>query len=146
MGRIMAIDYGKKRCGIAVTDPLKIIAGALCTVESHNLETFIYDYVNKEPVETIVMGYPKRENGEESENMQFINPLVERLRKRLSDKHINVVFYDERYTTKLALQTMIDGGLNRKSRNNKNGTIDRVSATIILQSYMESSEYKNIIR
>lgn len=146
MGRIMAIDYGKKRCGIAVTDPLKIIAGALCTVESHKLETFIYDYVNKEPVETIVMGYPKRENGEESENMQFINPLVERLRKRLSDKHINVVFYDERYTTKLALQTMIDGGLNRKSRNNKNGTIDRVSATIILQSYMESSEYKNIIR
>ncbi|MBP5420501.1 MAG: Holliday junction resolvase RuvX [Bacteroidales bacterium] len=140
MGRIMAIDYGKKRCGIAVTDPLKIIANALCTVDTAQLEKFVKDYVGKESVETIVFGEPKQVNGEESETMRSIKPLVERMRKALPA--VKITFYDERFTTKLALRTMIDGGLSKKGRNNKNGTLDKVSATIILQSYMESTEYQ----
>ncbi|MBR6251655.1 MAG: Holliday junction resolvase RuvX [Bacteroidales bacterium] len=140
MGRIMAIDYGKKRCGIAVTDPLKIIANALCTVEAAQLEKFVKEYVAKESVETIVFGYPKQVNGDESETMRYIKPLMDRMRKSLPG--IDIKLYDERFTTKLALQTMIDGGLSKKDRNNKNGTLDKVSATIILQSYMESTEYQ----
>lgn len=140
MGRIMAIDYGKKRCGIAVTDPLKIIANALCTVEAAQLEKFVKEYVAKESVETIVFGYPKQVNGDESETMRYIKPLMDRMRKSLPD--IDIKLYDERFSTKLALQTMIDGGLSKKDRNNKNGTLDKVSATIILQSYMESTEYQ----
>lgn len=136
MGRILAIDYGKKRTGLAVTDPLKIIANGLTTVATHELFDFIKSYMTKEPVEMIVIGLPRKVTGEDSETMQYIKPFVNRLKKTYPQLPIEMV--DERFTTKLAFRAMIDGGLKKTDRNNKNGTVDMVSATIILQTYMES--------
>lgn len=136
MGRILAIDYGTKRTGIAVTDPLKIIANGLCSVATHELFDFLKGYIEKESVECIVMGEPHKVTGEESETMKQIRPFVNRLRKAFPNIPVEMV--DERFTTKIAQRAMIDGGLKKSDRNNKNGTVDMVSATIILQTYMES--------
>lgn len=136
MGRILAIDYGTKRTGIAVTDPLKIIANGLCTVATHELFDFLKGYMEKEPVELIVMGEPHKVTGEESETMKQIRPFVNRLRKAYPNLPVEMA--DERFTTKIAQRAMIDGGLKKSDRNNKNGTVDMVSATIILQTYMDS--------
>ena len=134
--RVLAIDYGKKRTGLAVTDPLQIIANGLCTVPTTELEAFVISYVEREPVERIVVGLPKQANGEESENMRRITPFVNRLRKLLPN--IPVEMYDERYTSVLAHRTMIDAGLKKKDRQNK-ALVDEISATIILQGWMEAS-------
>lgn len=134
MGRILAIDYGKKRTGIAVTDPLQIIANGLTTVPTHELEKFLTDYIQKESVELFVLGLPMQPNGQPSENQPRIKQFAERIKKILP--HISVVFHDERFTSVLAHQTMIDGGLKKKKRQDK-GLVDEISATIILQSYME---------
>ncbi|MCQ2226590.1 MAG: Holliday junction resolvase RuvX [Bacteroidales bacterium] len=136
MGRILAIDYGKKRCGLAASDPMKIIANGLTTVATTELFDFISQYVAKEQVECIVMGKPTKVTGEDSETMKYITPFVNRLRKNFPSIPVEMV--DERFTTKLAFQAMIDGGVKKKGRDNKNGTVDMVSATIILQTYMES--------
>ena len=138
MSRILAIDYGKKRTGIAVTDLLQIIANGLTTVPTTELMGFILDYVVKEPVERIVVGYPKQMNNEDSENMKRITPFVNQLRKKLPD--IPVEFVDERFTSVLAHQAMLDGGLKKKARQNK-ALVDEISATIILQSYLESRKF-----
>ena len=138
MSRILAIDYGKKRTGIAVTDLLQIIANGLTTVPTTELMEFILDYVVKEPVERIVVGYPKQMNNEDSENMKRITPFVNQLRKKLPD--IPVEFVDERFTSVLAHQAMLDGGLKKKARQNK-ALVDEISATIILQSYLESRKF-----
>lgn len=135
MKRVLAIDYGKKRTGIAVTDPLQIIAGALDTVETKGIEQYICDYIAREPVERIVVGYPRQMNGEESENMIRIEPFVNRLRKLFPD--IEIELYDERFTSRMAHQTMRDAGLHRKARQNK-PLVDRIAATIILQGWMEA--------
>lgn len=135
MSRILAIDYGKKRTGIAVTDVLQIIANGLTTVPTSQLEDFILNYVKEEPVERIVVGHPRQMNYEESENMVRIVPFVNRLRKLLSDIPIELV--DERFTSVLAHQAMLQGGLKKKDRQNK-ALVDEISATIILQSYLES--------
>ena len=135
MGRILAIDYGKKRTGLAVTDVLQIIANGLTTVSTHTLMDFILDYVKREPVERIVVGLPKQMNNQPSENMVRIEPFVNRLRKVLPQ--IPVEYVDERFTSVLAHQAMIDGGLKKKDRQRKE-LVDEISATIILQSYMES--------
>ncbi len=135
MGRILAIDYGKKRTGIAVSDPLQIIANGLTTVETPKLLDFLLQYVAKENVERIVVGYPKQLNNEDSENMKRIAPFVNTLKKRLPQMPIEWV--DERFTSALAQQAMIAGGLKKKDRQNK-ALVDEISATIILQSYMES--------
>ncbi len=135
MSRILAIDYGKKRTGIAVTDVLQIIANGLTTVPTHELPDFLLDYVKKEPVERIVVGHPKQMNNEDSENMRRIVPFVNRLKKMLPD--IPVEYVDERFTSVLAHQAMLDGGLKKKDRQNK-ALVDEISATIILQSYLES--------
>ncbi len=135
MGRILAIDYGKKRTGIAVSDPLQIIANGLTTVETPKLLDFLLQYVAKENVERIVVGYPKQLNNEDSENMKRIVPFVNTLKKRLPQMPIEWV--DERFTSALAQQAMIAGGLKKKDRQNK-ALVDEISATIILQSYMES--------
>ena len=136
MGRILAIDYGSKRCGLAVSDPERIIAGALTTVTTDELQDYITRYITVENVDQLVIGKPTKVNGEASETMQLIEPFIKRMKKVFPQLPIELV--DERFTTKLAFQTMLDAGLSRKARNNKNGTVDRVSATIILQTYMES--------
>lgn len=134
MARLLAIDYGRKRTGIAVSDTLQIIANGLTTVPSHTLISFLKDYVAKEPVELIIVGLPRQMNYEESESMQYIKPFVKKLQKEIPD--IPVEYFDERFTSRMAQQTMIDGGLKKKQRQNK-ALVDEISATIILQGYME---------
>lgn len=135
MGRILAIDYGTRRTGIAVSDPLRIIAGALTTVETRQLEKFLADYFSKNDVDTIVLGKPVQMNGSPSETMRYIEPLAARLRRTYPDK--DVVLYDERFTSVLAHRTMIESGMGCMARRDK-AVVDRISAAIILQSYMES--------
>lgn len=139
MSRILAIDYGKKRTGIAVTDPMQIIASGLTTVATTELMDFLLKYTSQEKVERIVVGHPKQLNNEDSENMKRIVPFVNQLKKKLSD--IPVEWVDERFTSVLAHQAMIDGGLKKTARQNK-ALVDELSATIILQSYLESKRYK----
>ena len=135
MGRLLAIDYGKKRTGIAVTDPLQLIANGLTTVPTHELLAFILDYVSKEPVERILVGLPKQMNNEASENMKRIEPIDSSLKKKHPD--VPVEYVDERFTSVLAHRAMLDAGLKKKDRQNK-ALVDEISATIILQSYMEN--------
>ena len=139
MARILSIDYGKKRTGLAVTDPLRIIAGGLVTVATSGLFDFLRDYVAKEPVERIVIGEPKQPDGTPSENMTRVTEFVNRWRKAFPT--IPIEFYDERFTSVLAHRAMIDGGLRKKKRQDK-ALVDEVSATIILQSYLESVRRK----
>ncbi|MDO4737547.1 MAG: Holliday junction resolvase RuvX [Bacteroidales bacterium] len=137
MPRILAIDYGKKRTGIAVTDNLQMIANGLATIETKELERFILDYVAKEDVCTIVVGKPTQMNGEDSENMKRIEPFFNRLKKMFPNKE--VTYYDERFTSILAHQAMLQSGINRKARQNK-ALVDKISATIILEDYMQSKQ------
>ena len=135
MGRILSIDYGKKRTGLAVTDPLRIIASALTTVETKELEKYLADYFSKNDVDIIVLGKPSQMNGQPSETMRYIEPLADRLRHAYPDKQ--VVLYDERFTSVLAHRTMLESGIGKQARRDK-ALVDRISATIILQSYMDS--------
>lgn len=135
MARILSIDYGKKRTGIAVTDPLKIIANGLATVSTSELLTFLLDYIKKEPVERIVIGKPMQMNGQASENMARVQQFYNRWNNLQTG--IPIEYVDERFTSVIAHQAMIDGGLKKKSRQNK-ALVDEISATIILQSYMDS--------
>ena len=141
LGRILAIDYGRKRTGLAVTDPLRIIAGALTTVETKTLEKYLADYFAKNSVDIIVLGKPSQMNGEPSETMRYIEPLAGRLRHAYPDKQ--VVLYDERFTSVLAHRTMLESGIGKMARRDK-ALVDRISATIILQSFMESLEMTNL--
>ncbi len=135
MGRILAIDYGQKRTGVAVTDPLQITAGGLETVPTHQLMTFLTKYMESEIVDVLVVGQPKQMNCEASENAARINGFVTQLRKQFPDKQI--VMFDERFTSVLAHRAMIDGGLKKKARQDK-ALVDKIAATIILQDYMSS--------
>ncbi len=135
MGRILALDYGRKRTGVAVSDPLKIIANGLTTVPSHEVLAFLQHYTAQEQVERIIIGLPKQMSGELSESMNYIQPFVVRLKKALPD--IPVEYVDERFTSVLAHRAMIAGGVKKKERQNK-ALVDEISATIILQSYLES--------
>jgi putative Holliday junction resolvase len=135
MGRIMGIDYGRKRTGVAVTDPLQIVAGNLATVPTHTLLQFIKDYMAHEVVDRIVVGKPTQLNGQPSESMKFITPFVERLKKELLD--MPVVMYDERFTSTIAHQAMIDGGMKKSDRRDKS-RVDAIAATIILNDYLQS--------
>ena len=138
MSRILAIDYGRKRTGIAVSDPLQIIASGLTTVPTHQLMDFLLNYIKQEQVECIIIGHPKQLNNEDSENMKNIVPFINRLKKILPDMPVQLV--DERFTSALAHQTMLAGGLKKKDRQNK-ALVDEISATIILQSYLESRRF-----
>lgn len=137
--RILSVDYGKKRTGLAVTDPLQIIANGLVTVATSDLMQFLKDYCAREEVSVIVVGEPWQPNGEPSENQKRVHGFVELLRKTFPDKEI--VLYDERFTSVIAHRTMIDAGLHKKARQNKK-LVDEISATIILQDYMESRRFK----
>ena len=138
MSRILAIDYGRKRTGIAVSDAMQIIANGLTTVPTHELLDFITGYVQKEPVERILVGLPKQMNNEASESMKYIDPFVRSLKKRLPE--VPVEFVDERFTSVLAHRTMLEAGLKKKDRQNK-ALVDEISATIILQTYLESKRF-----
>ena len=139
MSRILAIDYGQKRTGIAVTDTLQMIANGLATIETKELEKFILDYVAKEDVSVIVVGKPTQMNGENSENMKRIEPFFNRLKKLFPDKEIT--YYDERFTSVLAHQTMLQSGIGKKARQDK-ALVDKISATIILEDYLQSKHNK----
>ena len=135
MGRILGIDYGRKRTGVAVTDPLQIVAGNLATVPTHTLMSFIKDYIAREQVERIVIGQPTQLNGEPSESMKYITPFVNKLRKELPD--MPIVMYDERFTSTIAHRAMIDGGMKKSDRRDKS-RVDAIAATIILNDYLQS--------
>ena len=134
MGRIMAIDYGQKRAGIAVTDELQMIATSLTTVRSHDILTFLKDYISVNQVDCFVVGEPRQMNNQASESFKFVEPFIRRLQKEFPG--IPVERMDERFTSKMAFQTMIDAGLRKKERQRKE-LVDTISATIILQSYLE---------
>ena len=138
MSRIVAIDYGRKRTGIAVSDTMQLIANGLTTVPTHELLNFIGEYIAKEPVERIIIGLPKQMNNEVSENMKNIEPFVRSLKKRYPD--LPVEYVDERFTSVLAHRTMLEAGLKKKDRQNK-ALVDEISATIILQTYLESKRF-----
>ena len=135
MARILSIDYGKKRTGIAVTDPLQLIAGGLATVSTSELFDWLKTYLAREPVERIVIGEPRQPNGQPSENLERVQQFVNRWRKVVPE--VPVEFYDERFTSVLAHQAMIDGGLKKKARQDK-ALVDEISATIILEDYLRS--------
>lgn len=137
MARILGIDYGRKRTGIAVTDTLQIVATALGTVPTHTLLDFIKSYVEREDVELIVVGQPTQLNGEPSESMRYITPFLKNLRKLLPN--LPVVMYDERFTSSIAHQAMIDGGMKRSDRRDK-ARVDSMAATIILNDYLSSRQ------
>jgi len=139
VGRILAIDYGKKRVGLAVTDPLQMIATRLETVATSEIWSFLERYFQTETVERVVVGYPLQLNNQASEAVEYINPFLKTFQKKFPAMPIEQV--DERFTSKLAFQAMIDSGLKKSDRRNK-GLIDGVSATIILQSYLEQKKYK----
>ena len=134
MGRVLSIDYGVRRTGLAVTDPLKIIAGGLTTVETPQLLKFLQDYLKKEPVERFVVGLPKQTNGRDSDNLPWVRDFVGKLSKMFPG--IPVDMWDERYTSVLAHQAMLQSGIGKKARQNK-ALVDEISATIILQGWME---------
>lgn len=140
MARILAIDYGKKRTGLAVTDELKIIAGGLATVDTTALLEYILEYMKHEQVERIIVGLPKQMNNQPSENMARIEPFVNRLRKLID---VPVEYYDERFTSVLAQKAILASGKHKMERRNK-ALVDEISATIILQSYMESCRMRGL--
>ena len=135
MARLIALDYGQKRTGIAVTDELQIIASGLTTVDTQNLFSFLEDYFSKHKVEVIVLGEPKRLDGTATHNTEPVQKIKLKLEAKFP--HLPVKLVDERFTSKMAFQTMIDSGLKKKQRRNK-ALVDEISATIILQSYMSS--------
>ncbi|MBK6281563.1 MAG: Holliday junction resolvase RuvX [Draconibacterium sp.] len=142
MARILSIDYGNKRVGIAVTDPQQIIATRLTTVPTHTIWNFLNEYFQKELVEKVVVGYPLQMNNEASEAVRYINPFLKKFQVQYPE--IILEIFDERFTSKIAFQTMIDGGLKKQQRQNKE-LIDGISATIILQNYLELMRNKELI-
>lgn len=134
----MSIDYGRKRCGIAVTDVMRIVANGLTTVPTHTLIDFVKNYVAKEPVDAIIVGRPTTMRGEDSESMKYITPGINRLKKELPN--VKIEFWDERFTSVLAHRSMLDGGMKKMARRDK-AIVDEISATIILNDYLQSKLY-----
>ncbi|HZL76241.1 MAG TPA: Holliday junction resolvase RuvX [Bacteroidales bacterium] len=135
MGRILGIDYGRKRVGLAVTDPLQIFASPMNTISAHDINNFIAEYMAAEQVDAFVVGYPVQMNNEPSESVKYIDPFIRKLKKKFPGIPVHLV--DERFTSQMAFRTMIDGGLKKKERQNKS-IIDMISASIILQSFLDS--------
>lgn len=135
MGRILAIDYGKKRTGLAVTDPLRITANPLLTIETKGLINWLQTYFEKEKVDVVVIGHPTQMNGEESESMNYIRPFIGNFKKQFPT--IPITMYDERFTSVLAHQAMIAGGMKKKDRQDK-AIVDKIAACIILEGYLDS--------
>ncbi|MCM1505026.1 MAG: Holliday junction resolvase RuvX [Muribaculum sp.] len=140
MGRLLAIDYGKKRCGIAVTDPLRIVATGLTTIRTCDLQSFIKEYISKESVDVIIVGLPTTMSGEPSESMRYIEPGIKSLRKILPAE-IEMKMWDERFTSTLAHRSMLVSGMKKSKRQDK-AIVDEMAATIILNDYLQSKSYK----
>lgn len=134
MARVLAIDYGKKRVGLAVTDPSQIIANSLTTVPTHEIWDWLKIYLEKEKVEKVVVGYPRQMNNQPSEAVSFINPFLKKFQQKYPETELEL--FDERFTSQMAFQTMIDGGVKKQKRRDK-AMVDAISATIILQGYLE---------
>jgi putative Holliday junction resolvase len=134
MGRILGIDYGKKRVGLAITDPLHIFASPLETVNPEDFDNFINDYLRSEQIDAFVIGYPVQMNNRPSESVKYIDPFIEKLKRAFPGKPVYLV--DERFTSRIAFKTMIDGGVKKKDRQDKS-MVDRISASIILQSWLD---------
>lgn len=143
MGRILAVDYGKKRTGLAVTDILRLVPGGLATVPSNDVLKYILDYCTKESVDIIVIGLARQMNNQPSESMKYIEPFYRSLVKRIPSG-IKIEYYDERFTSVLAHRTMLEGGLSKKDRQNK-ALVDEISAVILLQSFMESMKNRDFL-
>ena len=141
MGRILSFDYGNKRIGLAVTDPLQMIASPLITVDPSEIESFLQDYLKKEIVDEFVVGYPVQMNNKPSDSVKYIDPFLKRLGKLFPGKPIHLI--DERFTSKIALQTIIDSGVKKKDRRDKK-LADKISASLILQSFLEKREFSKV--
>lgn len=139
MGRLLSIDFGRKRCGIAVTDPLRIVATGLTTVDTAQLSAFVRRYLATEGADAIVVGLPTTVKGEPSESMRWLRPAIGRLSKEIGPD-VPVVFFDERFTSVLAHRAMLDGGMKKMARRDK-AAVDEISATIILNDYLQSRAY-----
>ena len=139
MGRIIGIDYGTKRIGLAVTDPMQIFASPLTTVSPKEFDTFIENYLKTEVVDAFVIGYPVQMNNLPSEAVKYINPFIKKLKKKYPEKHIHLA--DERFTSQMAFQTMIDGGVKKKERQDKS-MVDKISASLILRSFLDNRSNK----
>jgi putative Holliday junction resolvase len=139
MGRILAIDYGRKRCGLAVTDILQIAANGLPTIETHKLPEWLKEYCRKESVEEVIVGYPRTLTGEDSESMRYIKPFMGKLPSIIPG--IKVSMFDERFTSTIAHQAMLDGGVKKMSRREK-GLADKTAAIIILTDYLQSKSFR----
>ena len=137
MTRLLALDYGTKRVGIAVTDELQLIASSLCTVRTHDCMDFLIEYLSKESVSTIVIGMPKDLRNQNTDATPYVKGFAKQIRKQFPEMKVELI--DERFTSKIAFQSMIDGGLKKKARQDK-ALVDEVSATLILQSYMEQQK------
>lgn len=135
----MSIDFGRKRCGIAVTDPLQLVANGIETVETNRLSDFVLGYIATETVDAIIVGLPRTVAGEESESMRYLKPAINRLTKLVEP--LPVIYFDERFTSVLAHRAMIDGGMKKIDRRDK-ATVDKISAAIILNDYLNSRQYK----
>jgi putative Holliday junction resolvase len=139
MGRIVAIDYGRKRIGLAVTDPLQIVASPLATIATSEFEEFLNTYLHTEKIDEFVVGYPVQMNNQPSESVRYLKPFLKKLGNNYPEKPIHLV--DERFTSKMAFRTMIDGGVKKKDRRDKK-MVDRISASIILQSFLENRSFR----
>jgi putative Holliday junction resolvase len=139
MGRILAIDYGTKRIGLAVTDPMQIFASPLITVSPKEFDRFIDEYLKTEEIDEFVIGYPVQMNNQPSEAVKYINPFIKKLKKKFPEKHIHLA--DERFTSQMAFQTMIDGGVKKMDRLDKS-MVDKISASIILRSFLDNRSNK----
>jgi putative holliday junction resolvase len=137
MGRIMGIDYGNKRVGLAVTDPSRMFSFPLETVPTTDFDKFLSEYLKTETVDAFVIGYPVQMNNKPSESVRYINPFIKKLKKTYPEKDIHLA--DERFTSKMAMKTIIDGGVKKKERQNKS-LVDKISASIILSSYLDSNK------
>jgi len=135
LGRVLALDIGRKRTGVAITDPLRIIASPLETIPTHKLLDYLGELFQKENIDILIVGYPRQMNNTPSEAVTYINPLIKSIKKKFPTLPVELV--DERFTSKMAMQAMIDGGMKKKDRQDK-GNVDKISAAIILQSYMEN--------
>ncbi len=139
MARLLAIDYGRKRCGLAVTDILQITPGGLATVRTHELIDYLKNYIAKEPVERFIIGLPMNLNGKESESMTYLRPFLKQLEKAIPN--IPVTMVDERFTSTLAQRTIIEAGIGKQRRREDKGLVDEISAVIILQTYMSTPRF-----
>lgn len=137
MGRLLSIDFGRKRCGIAATDPLRIVANGVGTVPTHELSAFVRQYIAREGVDKVVVGLPTTLRGEPSESMKYLTPVINRLRKDIAP--VPLVFFDERFTSVLAHRAMIDGGMKKSERRDK-AIVDEISATILLNDFLQSRD------